>query len=150
MKELNLLMNAYQQSIADHNTSYTNLTLLQKQRMTIYRKYRECPESMTATEVLAESDKYLQYIQSILLAKSTSQTTYPYVISIASTIHNPTMPYLQDEEKLALINSELCVLDDVLRSFKASPMQAGRKVRYTKDALKDLREIKHEMESPIA
>ena len=150
MKDLDLLITAYKKSVADHNTSYTNLTLLQKQRMGIYRKYRDCPDSMSSTDILVECDEYLQYIQSILLARATSQTTYPYVISIASTIHNPTMPYLHDDEKISLLNNELGVLDSVLKSFKASPMQAGRKVRYTKDALKDLREIKQEMESPIA
>ena len=150
MKELDLLQGAYSKAMDESNVSYTNLNLLQKQRISTYRKYREMPESVSGDEVLRECETYLEYLQSILISSKTSHTNYPYVVSIASTMHNPTMSYLSDEEKVVLINNEIVMLDTVMKTLKLNPMQAGRKVKYTKSAIGELKELKQEFDSPMA
>jgi hypothetical protein len=91
----------------------------------------------------------MEYLSNVLTHPKTPQATFPYTLTIASTMHNPVMKHLSEEEQLKLVESEIGMLTATLKHFKQTPMQYGRKIKDTKHAIGELQELYKELENPI-
>ena len=149
MQELQNLQRLYREFVSNNYLSQTNLNLLQKQRIGAYRGLSRY-ESVSSEAILSECDGYMEYLSNVLTHPKTPQATFPYTLTIASTMHNPAMKYLSDEEKKILVSKELGMLRGSLRTFKDKPMQYGRKIKDIKNSIKELEEYYKELDTPTA
>ena len=148
MKELLDLQKMYQEFTEQNYISQTNLNLIQKQRISVYRSIK--PGAKISHEgVLTECDSYMAYLSKVLTNVKLASADYPYTLVIASTMHNPVMKHLSEEEQLKLVESEIGMLTATLKYFKQTPMQYGRKIKDVKHAIGELHQLHKELENPV-
>lgn len=148
MQEINNLKTMYDEFAEKNYMTQANLNLLQKQRVGAYRslkKYNNVPSSI----IMDECNGYIAYLTKLLMEGNITQTDFPYTLVIASTMHNPAMKYLSEEEKLALVKSEIDMLYKTVRKYKLTPMKYGRKIKDVKHAMGELQDFYKELENPV-
>ena len=148
MKELTNLQKMYGEFIEQNYISQANLNLVQKQRIGVYRAMK--PGMPVSHEgIMSECASYMAYLSKVLVNQKLSGADFPYTLVIASTMHNPAMRHLAEEEKLKLVEQEIEMLNKTLRHFKQTPMQYGRKIKDVKHAITELQELHKELENPV-
>ena len=148
MKELTTLQKMYSDFIEQNYISQANLNLAQKQRIGVYRAIKQ-GTAVSHEGIMAECKSYMAYLSKVLVNQKLASADFPYTLVIASTMHNPVLGHLHDEEKLKLVEQEIEMLNQTLRHFKQTPMQYGRKIKDVKHAIGELHQLYKELENPV-
>ncbi len=144
-KELHDLNNLYEALMKRPEMISTYFPRVYKQRVKTYETFKSKPTSFDENEIIYENSYFSDLIGSILKDTRLNNEAYMQYLKRGLRAYTHAKDLVSDSALETIIDNENEMFGNVLYSLKSKPQKAGIKIKYVKNTLKDLKNIKENL-----